>query len=119
MEKSMEARVKGEAEMVMSEAIKLYPKQKIAGTSDNVSRLYITQEYAFEGFTIIVDGVPAYRDNETGEQYVPGGIAMFVSDAVMEMAQQIREEIARKAEPVSTPIRRHFDAWAGSAMSLI
>jgi len=115
----METQVREEAEMVTSETIKLYPKQKIAGTSENVSRLYITQEYAFEGFTIIVDGVPAYRDNETGVQYVPGGIAMFVSDAVMETAQQIREEIARKAEPANSPIRRHFDAWAGGAMSLV
>jgi hypothetical protein len=112
----VEAQVREEAKMVTQEPIKLYPNTKIAGASDDVSRVYITQEYAFEGFTIIVDRVPAYRDNQTGVEYVPGGIAMFVSDAVMELVPQIQEEIARQASPPRSTWRRHFDAWSGGLL---
>jgi len=107
---------RGEAEMMVSKPIQLYPNEKIAGTSEKVTRVYISQEFAFDGFTIIVERVPAYRDDETGKQYVPGGIAMFVSDAVMEEAQKIQEEIAHRSKRFHRPIRRRFDAWSGHTL---
>ena len=103
--------------MVAQEPITLCPNAKIAGASDDVSRIYTTQEYAFDGFTIIVDQVPAYRDNETGVEYIPGGIAMRVSDAVMELVQQIQDESSKETRPERTTTwRRHFDTWTGGLL---
>jgi len=86
--------------VVTAEKIKVYPDDRIAGTSGNVERITISQEFAFDGFTIIVDNVWAYRDKDTGKQYVPGGLAMFLSDAVQELAVAIQRDRAERHEPL-------------------
>lgn len=86
--------------MIATEKVKVYPNERIAGASDDVARVTINQEFAFDGFTIIVENVLAFRDNKTGTQYVPGGLAMLISDAVMELAQAIQREQADRKEPL-------------------
>lgn len=86
--------------MIAAGEIKIHPHERIAGTSDDVTRVMIDQEFAFDGFTIVVENVLAYRDTKTGTQYVPGGLAMLISDAVMELAQAIQREQAERNEPL-------------------
>jgi len=102
MEVTMEAPMtdKGAKTMIAAEKIKIYPNERIAGASDDVARVTINQEFAFDGFTIIVENVLAFRDNKTGTQYVPGGLAMVISDAVMELAMAIQREQADRTEPL-------------------
>lgn len=92
----MEASVKGETGTA----------PRIAGVSGDVTRVQITQEFAFDDFTIFVEGVPAYRDDATGKQYVPGPVAVAISDAVMHLAEAVQQARAAQPEPQQRWLRR-------------
>lgn len=82
------------------------PTRRIAGASENVSLVTITQEFGFDNFVIVVEGVPVYRDNETGRQYVPGPVAIELSDQVMKLSQAIQGLIALEPEPQKSWLQR-------------
>ncbi|MHB8646045.1 MAG: hypothetical protein ACYDAR_09690 [Thermomicrobiales bacterium] len=88
------------------------PARRIAGASENVSLVTITQEFGFDRFVIVVEGVPAYRDNETGMQYVPGPLAVELGDQVMKLSRAIETLMASESDPQksSWPRRIRIDA---------
>jgi hypothetical protein len=79
---------------------------RIAGASEDVSLITITQEFGFDKFVIVVEGVPAYCDNETGKHYVPGTIAVELSDQVMRLSQAIETLIASEPESKTSWLQR-------------
>jgi len=99
MENRLETPIDGARKKLMVSAEQSKLERRIAGASENVSRVTITQDFAFDTFTITVEGVPAYRDNETGKQYVPGPVAVVISDMVMTMSQVIEKALAMQPAP--------------------
>ena len=68
-----------------------------------------TLRYEFDGFAIIVEGVPAIYCSETGEELVAGPLAVALGDVVHKLAETARIIAAQRSpgedEPFETTVR--------------
>ncbi len=64
--------------------------------------------YERDGFTITVSGVPMSVCTSCGERYVPGPIAVQLSEVVAGVAKRIEEEAA--AHPIARPKHVEYEA---------
>lgn len=81
------------------------PNANIAGASDDVDLVRIKRTYRFQGATLTIEGLPALRDNQSGEIYMPGSVAVALSDLVRQV--QIAAEEQQKRDR-REKVLRHF-----------
>lgn len=80
--------------------------------------------YEFDGFAIVVRGVPAAVCKTCGERYIPGDVGVWLGDYVADIAERVRRDFADQPGIVVTlptlgddDSRRramHLASWAGA-----
>lgn len=83
--------------MVMRE-VRIFPDAPIAGMKGNKEAVYVTLDYAFDDYTIHVENVFAWRDSETGKEYIPGDLGVFIDDEVQRFAASIERYLTEQRE---------------------
>lgn len=84
--------------------VRTFPDLPIAGMVGNKEAVYITLDYEFEDYTIHVEHVFAWRDSETGNEYIPGDLAIVVDEEVRRFAAVI-EQYRADVEARNTNVR--------------
>lgn len=83
--------------MVMREA-RVLSDAPIAGMKGERVAAYVTLDYEFDGYTIHVENVFVWRDSETGKEYIPGDLGMFIDDEVQRFAASIERYLNEQRE---------------------
>jgi len=71
--------------------IRVFPDLPIAGIQSSKEAVFTTLDYEFAEYVIHVENVFAWRDVETGEEYIPGDLAITIDNEVQRFAKLITE----------------------------
>jgi hypothetical protein len=82
-----------------------YTGKRYGGMSDDVVFASLTVAYRFDGFEVIVDGVPAKWDRKTGSEYITGKVGRTVHEHVGGIADALHGQQARGETTPPTEIR--------------
>jgi hypothetical protein len=73
--------------------------------SDDVVLALLTVVYRFDGFAIVVKGIPAKWDRRTGSEYITGKVGRSVHDHVARIASALRRQRERGGTAPQTETR--------------
>lgn len=65
-------------------------------------RELVELRYEFDGFAIVVRGVPAAVCQNCGERYIPGDVGVWLGDYVADIAERVRRDFADQPGVVIT-----------------
>jgi hypothetical protein len=82
-----------------------YTGKRYGGMSDDVVYVLLTVAYRFDGFAIVVNGVPAKWDRQTGAEYVTGKVGRAVHEHVARIAQALLRQQAQHTVTPETEVR--------------
>lgn len=69
-----------------------------------------TLEFAFDGVTVIVDGVPATVCDSCDEAYIDGPLGVSISEFAAEIAEKIAASVRGRANVGDTTVRTRIDS---------
>jgi hypothetical protein len=69
-----------------------YTGKRYGGMSNDVVFALLTVAYRFDGFEIVVNGIPAKWDRKTGSEYITGTVGRRVHEHVATIANALRRQ---------------------------
>jgi hypothetical protein len=81
-----------------------YTGKRYGGMSDDVVYADLSVAYRFDGFVIVVNGIPAKWDRQTGTEYITGRVGRDVYEYVARIARALlrQQTAARTASEAAT-----------------
>src|SRR3954463_6771233 len=69
-----------------------YTGKRYGGMSNDVVYATLTVAYRFDGFTIVVNGIPAKWDRLTGSEYITGKVGRAIHEHVARIASALQRQ---------------------------
>lgn len=92
-------------ETTVTHTIGPYTGRRIAGASADIADVRLARHYRFEGFEVIVQNIPARRDNATDALYISAQDMKRLARMVDELADTVQR---RQAQANDHSLIRHM-----------